>query len=114
MKAIFRILSAFMVIAFLSSCDAGVNPGDEVGLAAGFKHAASTFSYWISLVVVLVLASTAIFFYLKAVDKGKVEFNGWLGLVLVAAILFAILFRPLELGRNTTVEQAERDQWIGY
>lgn len=100
-------------MALFSSCDKGIAPNDEVGVAAAFGHVTTTGSYWVGIGIALVICAAIAFAMFKAYQKGG-DINITFIAVIVAIMMFAILMRPCELGVNTSVEQAARGVWIGY
>lgn len=116
MRKIFSIISLMFVALFLSSCDRGILPTDDVGLAAAFAHCASTVSYWVSGVAITLAVSVLGFFTWRRYKREGLPAMafGLIGLVILFGLFLAWGYRPSELAWNTTVEQAARGVWVGY
>lgn len=85
---------------------------NTIGLLGGFAHCAGTTSYWVWIIVVIVLSALLIL----ANDKFDLGDTGRIISIaaIVFALAFAVFFRPAEVGANTTKEQAARGVYIGY
>lgn len=83
--------------------------------AQAFGHCASTSSYWICLVIGVILAGVIGFFTIKNSQSGGWK-NGHSALLFLAIALAAlsIVYRPGEIKVNTSPEQAARGVFIGY
>lgn len=112
MKYLKFLLASFFVM-FLTSCEVGVLPTDDIGLPAAFAHCAGSVSYWVwGVLCTLVVAFIGYKMYLSYTREGK--FTPLLAFILLAGLLFVWMYRPSELAWNTTVEQAAKGIWIGY
>lgn len=113
MKRLFSIISLMFIVLFLSSCDKGVLPTDDIGLSAAFGHCIHSLSYWIfGIVATLIVGFVG--WRMKKVYNETGTFSPFLAFALAAILLVAWCYRPSELAWNTTVEQAARGVWIGY
>lgn len=95
-------------LILLFSCG-GNNPSDEIGLTAGFAHVSQSLGYWVWVIVAAVIAAAFVIYCVK-----EQFWNGWVALGIAALLLIAIFYRPVEVGVNTTNEQAQRGVFIGY
>ena len=88
---------------------------ENISILEAFKHCADTGSYWLWLAIAIIITIGGCIGLKKSYDK-----DGWSTgknfalFVIVALLLFAILYRPAEIAANTTKEQAARDVFIGY
>ena len=98
---------------FITGCQVGVLPTDEVGLPAAFAHCAHSVSYWVWGIIATLAAGFAGWRMKKAYDDGA-EISPVLLFGIAVVLLLAWCYRPSELAWNTTVEQAARGVWIGY
>jgi len=112
MKYLNFFLASFLVM-FLTSCDVGVLPTDNVGLPAAFAHCAQSGAYWVWGIIITSIAGFGAWKMKKAYDKDG-TFSPLLVFALAVVLLLAWCYRPSELAWNTTVEQAARGVWIGY
>ncbi len=98
---------------FLTSCDVGVLPTDEVGLPAAFAHCAESVGYWVWGIIATSAVGFGAWMMKKAYDKDG-TFSPVLLFAMAVVLLLAWCYRPSELAWNTTVEQAAKGIWIGY
>lgn len=83
--------------------------------AQAFAHCASTGSYWICLIigVVLAIVLTVLVIRNSTVNGWKPAHSALLGVAIALAAL-SVVYRPGEIRVNTTPEQAARGVFIGY
>jgi len=98
---------------FFTSCEKGVDPQDPVGLLVAFSHCFGLTSYLVWGFLITGVVGLAIFQMIKNYQKTG-NFSQILLFFLIAALLFAWLYRPSEIAWNTTVEQAAKGVWIGF
>ena len=88
---------------------------DNISILEAFKHCASTGSYWIWLVIGVVIFIGGSIGLKKSYDKeGWSTGKNYILFALIALLLSSILARPADIAANTTKEQAARGVYIGY
>jgi tryptophan-rich sensory protein len=88
---------------------------ENISFLEALKHCATTGSYWLWLIVGIVI-------FVAGVISLKVSYEkeGWssgksgISLLLIAILLAAFAYRPSEISANTTKDQAARGVYIGY
>jgi heme/copper-type cytochrome/quinol oxidase subunit 2 len=87
-----------------------------ISFGQALAHCAGTTSYWVGIIIVLLVIAAAITIVWRV--QRKYEVNPYAkvigAFVLAAALLVAILGRPANIAANTTQEQAARGVYIGY
>jgi purine-cytosine permease-like protein len=88
---------------------------ENITLGQAFSHCFGTTSYWIYLIIGIIIFLVGILGLKKSYDK-----QGWspekslVLFLLLGILLTAILLRPTDIAANTTKEQAAKGVYIGY
>jgi hypothetical protein len=88
----------------------------NISLGQAFAHCASTDSYWIWIIIAVVVSITAGMILTRANSKSEVNpmVKMLVYFAIAALILCSIFVRPCTIAANTTQEQAARGVYIGY